>query len=145
MTGWKPIVLAPILAVASWFAAYGVADDRGASSGDTTFAWLPLLPIIIGFLWALSAVLLLFVRSSLIPSTPTRSRTMAVIATAANVIGVGLIYGFTISNIGGDAWPDDSMAIGALVVAGLVSLLPLIWIWLPGSASSDPVPGPQPS
>lgn len=129
MTGWKPIVLAPVLAVGAWWAAYDVARERGAPTGDTTFDWLPLMPLFVGFLWLLLSVMLLFVRWSLMATTRDSSRVMAVLATAANVIGVAIIYGATITSVGGDGWPDDPVAVGALMLAGSVSLVPIAFVW----------------
>ncbi|HKY14398.1 MAG TPA: hypothetical protein VJM33_05700 [Microthrixaceae bacterium] len=129
MPDWKPVVLAPVLSVLYWFIAYGVAG-QDAPEGDTTFAWLPFLPVIAGSFWLAAASIVILI---VWLDGPLWSRkwvlAAAIVATAGNLIGVVLIYGVTMLSVGVDGWPNNPRAVGALVIAGVVSLLPIAWIW----------------
>ena len=129
MPDWKPILSAPLVAVVSWFVAYWVSDHRGAPEGDTNFFWLPVLPMVVGGLWVAVALAMVLARSILIGATVNASAAMTWVAAIVNVAGVGLIYGETARNVGGDGWPTDSVALAALWLAGAISLAVTAWLW----------------
>lgn len=130
MPDWKPILIAPVLAVFSWMVAYGVAGSHGAPRGDTNFTWMPFLPLMVGFWWMLGAGAILLARAVIKSSNPDRFLAVAALATAANLIAVALIYLPTIQTIGDDeGWPSNPVAVGALLGAAIVSLLPVAWLW----------------
>ncbi|MCZ7537107.1 MAG: hypothetical protein M5T61_15205 [Acidimicrobiia bacterium] len=145
MPDWKPILLAPFLAVVGWFVAHNIAGSRGAPEGDTGFAWLQLMALTFGLWWLLAAGAILIVRAVMLVARPGRSVTVARLAIATNVIAVAFIYGPTMQSISEDeGWPDDPIAVGALVLAGLVSLLPVAWIWQTHRDHGDRLSGRAP-
>lgn len=56
----------------------------------------------------------------------------AAVCSLLNVSGVVLLLGATMLSIdGSEGWPPDPIAVAVLLMAGLVALTPLAWLWRP--------------
>ena len=138
MPGWRPIVFAPLWACMWWVLAYAIAGTQGARSVETSFRFLVLVPLMyVAFWWSVVVIVVLLLRIAVGKFAPPWGWCVAIVATLANLTGVLGLYGYTAQYLGGDGWPETALALGALVIAGLVSLAPIAWYWRRVDGASD--------
>lgn len=121
---WLIVAGAPLWAALMWNVAYGMVKSNAVQQGegDTGYAWLPLLTVPPGLIWALVTIVLLIV---LAVRRDEGNEGVVMTAAITNVALVLVIFGST-GLTGSDGWPTDGASIGVLLVAAIVSVLPAV-------------------
>ena len=128
---WPPLLLGPIASLLLFLAACGSAP--GPPSGDTAFAWLPVMALVsCAAAYTATAALLIVLALARRADARVKWRVgvfVAVAGTLVNVASICVTYGFALdsSQVPGDGFPRGGL--GLLAIAGVLSLGPMVWLW----------------
>jgi hypothetical protein len=121
-------LVTPVVTTAAWAFAYWVATTRPAApSGDTTFAWMPVLYVVlVGPIWLFLALqsAWAFARPASIPFRLGALLTLMGCAVGVTV-AFGIVPGWTSR---AEGFPIDLLSVSAVVLASAASLLPAAWL-----------------
>jgi hypothetical protein len=121
-----------------WVLAYAIAGTQEPRGVETTFRFMVLVPLMfVAFWWSVVVVVVLLIRVAVGKFAPRWWWCVSIVATLANLTGVMGLYGYTAQYIGGEGWPETSLALGSLLIAGVVSLAPIAWCWRRVDGASD--------
>ncbi len=121
-------LLTPVVTTVAWVFAYWVATTMPeAPSGDTTFAWMPVLYVLFaGPIWLLVALQSAWAFAW--PSAPHAFRIGALLTLVGCLVGVTLAFGIAPGwTSRAEGFPIGPLSVTAVVLAAVASLLPSAW------------------